>query len=251
MIFVHGLDNKLMFFIDKIESEILQKFIIGFYQISDRASKHRADLDINLIDSKKLKNKILNFLNSITFIEEEVKKSTPTEEMAVFLTYMGDMFASLIQIEKSILFYRESIKIRENYLGVKHLSTAENYQSIGAVYEQGGAFDEALSYYRKSLEIRKELSYVENNLLVAESYSRLALVYYHLEHYSMALGYIEQTVRIREKLLVPNHTLLENSYYNHKLIEKACQPKKDYLKLLFGPILHGVGAFIHHLVGQK
>ncbi len=251
MIFVDGLDNKLMFFIDKVESKILKKFIIGFYQISDRESKYRADLDMDLIDAKKLKTKVLNFLNSITFIEEELKKSTPTEEMAVFLTHIAHMFASLMQIEKSLLFYRASIKIRENYLEVKHLATAENYQSIGAVYEQGGAFDEALGYYKKSLEIRKELSYVENNLLVAESYSRLALVYYHLEHYTMALGYIEQTVRIREKLLAPDHTLLQNSYYNHKLIEKASQPKRDYLKLLFGPIYEGVGALINRLVGQK
>ena len=244
MIFVHKLDNKLMFFIDKIESKILQKFIIGFSQISDRESKHRTDLDINFIDTEKLKNKILNFLKNITSIEEEVKKSTPSEEMAVFLTYMGDMFASLMQIEKSILFYRESIKIRENYLGAKHLSTAENYQSIGAVYEQGGAFDKALGYYRKSLEIRKELSYVENNLLVAESYSRLALVYYRLEHYTIALGYIEQTVRIREKILVPTHILLKNSYYNYNLIEKACQPKKDYLRFFLGPILYGIGVLL-------
>jgi len=251
MIFMENLNNKLNSFIENVDSNILKKFIVGFYQLSNKEISYSYNLDVELIDTKKLTIKVLDFFKNTISIEDEVGKSTPTEEVALFLTYIAHMYASLMMMEKSLLFYKESIKIRENYLEVKSLATAENYQSIGAVYEQGGAFDEALGYYKKSLTMRKELSYVENNLLIAESYSRLALVYYHLEHYNLALGYMEQTVKIREKILSAEHTLLQSSYCNYKLIEKAAQPKKDYLRLLLEPIWQGTGAILSRMVGQK
>ena len=251
MIFMENLNSKLIFFINQADTEVLIKFIIGFYQIENIEIDNKYYLDIDSIDTKTLKTNILAFLNRLVSIEKEVKQATPSEEMAFFLTHIAHIYASLMLIEKSLLFYRESIKVRENYLGVKSLATAENYQGIGAMYEQGSAFNEALRYYKKSLDIRKELSYVDNNLLVAESYSRLALVYYHLEHYNLALGYMEQTVKIREKLLSSAHTLLQNSYYHYELIEKACQPKQDYLRQIMRPINNAFGAFINHLVGQK
>ena len=245
MIFMKSLNAKLNFFIDTIDSDILKIFTIGFYQLLNKEVSSSYNSNVDVIDKKEL----MYFLENIISLEEEVAKSSPSEEIAFFLTHIAHMYASLMMIENSLLFYKESIKIRENYLELKSLATAENYQSIGAVYEQIGSFDKALGYYKKSLSIRKELSYVENNLLIAESYNRLALVYYYLEYYDLALDYIEQTVRIREKLLAPEHLLLENSYYNYRLIEKASQPRKDYLSMLLDPIRQITGAIINRLVG--
>ena len=251
MIFMESLNNKLNTFINNVDSKILKKFIVGFYQLSNKDIKYSDTLYTELIDTKKLILKVLDYFNGITSIEEEVKKSTPTEDMALFLTYMAHIYASMMKIEMSLPLYLESVKIREYYLDVKSLDTAINYQSIGAVYEQSGEFDYALHYYKKALALRKELSYVENNLLIAESYSRLALVYYHLEKYTISLGYMDKTVKIREKLLSAEHTLLESSYYNYKLILKKSQPKEDYFRLLWRPIYLGIESFIRRLVGQK
>jgi tetratricopeptide (TPR) repeat protein len=251
MIFTKSLSDKLIFFIERVDPKVVKKFIIGFYQISNREIDSRYNLDIELIDTHKLKRRIVEFLSNMQSVEHEVADSIPTEEMAFFLTHIGHIYSGLMLIEEGIPFYRESIKIREEYLKVKSLETAENYLGIGSIYEQGTAFDEALICYKKALEIRKELSYVENNLLVADSYSRLALLHYHIGQYGVALGYIEETIRIREKLLPPAHTLLESSYYNHKIIEKASQPKNDYVKLLIKPLYTGIGALISRLVGQK
>ncbi len=241
--FMKSLNAKLNFFIDTVDRDILKKFIIGFYQLSNKEVNYSDNRDT--IDKKEL----VYFLENIISLEDEVVKSTPSEEIAFFLTHIAHMYASLMMIENSLYFYNESIKIRENYLELRSLATAENYQSIGAVYEQIGSFDKALSYYKKSLSIRKELSYVENNLLVAESYSRIALAYYYLEYYNLAFDYIERTVRIREKLLVPEHVLLENSYYNYRVIEKASQPKRDYLTIILNPIRQITGAILNRLVG--
>jgi len=240
MIFMGNLHNKLDSFINNINITILKKFIIGFNQLKDTDNYDPLYIDIN---------EVLDFLENCVSIENEVLKSKATEEIAFFLTYIAHIYASIMMLEESILFYRESINIRENYLDVKSLLTAENYQGIAGAYEQGGAFSEALKYYKKSLTLRKELSYVENTLLIAESYNRLAVVYYHLEYYSLALGYIEETIRIRERLLSSNHVLLKNSYYNYKLIEKASRPKKDYLSGILNPLRKITGTIISRLVG--
>lgn len=249
MIFMENLNNKVYTFVKHMERNVLKQFIVGFYQLINKEIHYSSNFDVELIDRKRLTLKVVDYFENITSIEDEVKKSTATEEMALFLTYMAHMYASLMEIEKSLPLYLESVKIREKYLGVKHLLTAENYQGIGAIYEQGGAFNYALQYYGKALVLRKELAYVENDLLVAESYSRLALVYYHLEQYPMALDYMEKSIKIREKVLSSEHTLLQNSYYNYKIIKKESQPKKDYIKVILEPINKGIGAFINRLIG--
>ena len=237
-----NLHNKLDSFINNINITILKKFIIGFNQLKDTDNYDPLYIDIK---------EVLDFLENCVSIENEVSKSKATEEIAFFLTHMAHMYSSLMMIERALLFYRESINIRENYLDIKSLATAENYQSMGAVYEQNELFDKALICYKKSLAIRKELSYVENNLLIAESYSRLALAYYHLEYYSIAQGYMEDTIRIRERLLPSSHTLLENSYYNYKYIKKASEPKKDYLHIFLDYLGEFKKAIISRLVTFK
>ncbi len=249
MILVESFSKQLSTFTESMNSNMLKQFMIGFYQLKNKEINYDYTLDVDLIDRKRLTLKVINYFENVISIEDEVQKSTATEEVALFLTYIAHIYASLMEIEKSLPLYLESVKIREEYLGVKHLSTAENYQSIGAVYEQGGEFNYALHYYRKALELRKKLAYVENDLLVAESYSRLALVYYHLEQYTMALDYMEQTIKIREKVLSSEHTLLQNSYYNYKLIEKEAQPKENYTKVIFESINKGIGALLNRLIG--
>jgi len=248
MIFKKSLNSRLSSFINNVDENILKKFIIGFFQISGYPTSKIDDLDIAFIDREKVKIEVLNFLESLSSLEDEVLKNTATEEMASFLTYVAHMYMSTMMIEDSLVFYEESIKIREKYLQVNSLETANNYQSIGNVYEQSGAFTLALGYYKKTLKIRKELSYVENNLLIAESYTQLALVYYHLEQYNISLDYIDESIRIREKLLPFHHTLLQSSYYNYKLILKETQPKKDYFQLILKLISDAFGAFIGRLV---
>jgi tetratricopeptide (TPR) repeat protein len=241
---MESLNDKLNFFIDNADSSILKKFTIGFYQLSNKETSNINNYNIDI-------KELLDFLENVTSIENEVSKTTPTEEIAFFLTYTAHMYASLMTIENSLPFYIASIKIREEYLNIESLETAENYQSMGAVYEQGGLFNKALTCYKKSLTIRKELSYVDNTLLIAESYNRLALAYFHLEYYTIALDYIEESIRIRERLLPSGHTLLENSYHNYKYIKRETEPKKEYFRILLDPIIEVTSAIISRLVTFK
>jgi len=242
---IEGFKKKINTFVENADSSMVEKFTIGFYQLLNR--EQTSTCESKVLDIQE----VLDFLKNVSTIENAVKQTAPTEEIAFFLTHVAHMYASLMMLERAVPFYRASINIRENYLEVKSLATAENYQSIGAVYEQGGLFDKALVCYKKSLTIRKELSYVDNNLLVAESYSRLALAYYHLEYYAIALDYIEDSIRIREKLLPSGHTLLENSYHNYKYIKKAMEPKEDYIHLFFKTLIKLKATLISRLVTFK
>jgi tetratricopeptide (TPR) repeat protein len=245
MIFIKSLNSKIDSFICNVDRDILKKFTIGFYQLLNSEVVDGYDWDMDLLDKKGL----IYFLENVKSLEDAVFHAKPSEELAFFLTYMGHIYASSVMLEESLPLYQESIKVRERYLNVKSLLTAENYQSIGSVYEQLGEFDKALAYYKRSLSIRKELSYVANNLLIAESYHRIALAYYYLDYYDLALEHIDETIRIRERILPPMHTLLENAYYNYAIIERASQPRRDYLGMLFDPIRYILNVIMSRLVG--
>jgi tetratricopeptide (TPR) repeat protein len=230
-------------FVSYVASDKLHIFTIGFYQLLDKEI-----VDDNIFLDKK---ELLDILNSPTFIKDRVSKVQATEEIAFFLITIAHIYGSILMFEKALFFYQIVLHMREEYLGEKSLEIAENYQSIAGMYEQMEDFDKALGYYKKSLAIRKELSYVENNLLVAESYNRLALVYYHLEYYNIALGYIKDSIRIRERLLPSDHLLLENSYHNYKYIKKETEPKEDYIYLVFKTLIKLKAMLISRLVTFK
>lgn len=251
MDFCESLNNRLINLIDAVDSTTLKKMTSGFYQLSKLYDIKTIDLNALVEKRKKIKDEILNFLIQTPSLEQYTKISEPSEEIAFFLIYMGKVYNDLMMLEKSLEFYQVALHQREQSLGHKHLFTAELYQKVGKLYEQGGAYTKALRYYKQVLWIRKEFSYVENNLLVAESYNNLAVLYYYMQEYAMAKRYIDKTVNIREKLLSSDDELLVNSYYNQKFIYKECQAKRDTVSLWFQSLLQGIAILFRRLVHKK
>lgn len=229
MDFFESLRSELITMVESVEPTTFQKITSGFYQLSNLEPV--TDLDNSALVEESVLDAILDFLIDTPSIKRYTRSVKPSEESILFLIHMGIIYNQLMLLEKSLEYYQEALNQREQSLGLKHFFTAELYHKVGKLYEQGEAYSEALKYYKTALWIRKELSYVNNNLLVAESYSSIAVLYYHMQEYTIAKIYIDKTVDIREKLLPSEDNLLLNSYHNQKFIYKASQPKKDYLAL--------------------
>jgi tetratricopeptide (TPR) repeat protein len=87
------------------------------------------------------------------------------------------------------------------------------YHQLGLFKYEQGEYQEAITFYEKSLEIR-EKTLPPNHPDLAASYNNIGLVYDSMREYSKALSYYEKALEIKQQSLPPNYPSLANSYNN-------------------------------------
>ena len=87
----------------------------------------------------------------------------------------------------------------------------------GLVCDNMDEYSRALSYYERSLEIRK-VALLPNHPDFAQSYNSIELVYKNMDEYSKALSSYERSLEIRKVALFPNHLDSDQSYNNIGLV---------------------------------
>ncbi|CAF4002285.1 unnamed protein product [Adineta steineri] len=91
--------------------------------------------------------------------------------------------------------------------------TAPLYRQLGLIKSAQGKYEEALSYFEKTLEIRQQ-SLPLNFTDLADSYDDLGSVHDDMGNYPTALSSHEKALEIRQQTLPPNHLDLASSYNN-------------------------------------
>ena len=89
-------------------------------------------------------------------------------------------------------------------MGEGHLDTANPYNNIGLIFHNRGEYDNALEYYFKAFDIRKNIL-GEGHSNTADSYHNIGVVFYNKGEYNKALEYIFHAFEIYEKLLGKEH----------------------------------------------
>jgi tetratricopeptide (TPR) repeat protein len=102
------------------------------------------------------------------------------------------------------------------------------YGQIASAKYQQGEYEEAITFYEKSLEI-KQKTLPPNHLSFASTYNNIGAVYQNMGDYSKALSSYEKALEIDQQSLPPNHPDLAHSYNN---IGAVCQNMGDYPKAL-------------------
>ena len=92
-------------------------------------------------------------------------------------------------------------------------NTADIYRQLGWVKNDQGKYQEALTFYEKSVAIRQK-TLPSNHPDLATSYNNIGAVHYNMGNYPKALSYYEKALEIRQQSLPPNHPDLAKSYYN-------------------------------------
>ncbi|CAF4694808.1 unnamed protein product, partial [Rotaria socialis] len=134
-------------------------------------------------------------------IKQEVRGSTGWHRMGQLMPKVGH--------------FDQAEELYNELLG--NASTARDkafiYHILGWLKGNQGKYPEAVTFYKKSLEIyRKTLP--EDDASLPPTYSNIGGVYNNLGEYSKALEYYEKSLKIREKALPPNHPDLATSHNN-------------------------------------
>ncbi|CAF0851864.1 unnamed protein product [Adineta steineri] len=114
------------------------------------------------------------------------------------------------------------MKAQEVYEVLLHQTTDESdkapiYGQLGSIKNDQGQYQEALSYYEKSLAIYQE-TLPANHLNLAMSYNNIGNVYDNMGDYPKALSSHEKALAIRQQSLPSNHPDLASSYNNIGLV---------------------------------
>ncbi|CAF1023400.1 unnamed protein product [Adineta steineri] len=124
-------------------------------------------------------------------------------------------------------------KAQEVYEILLHQTTNESnkapiYHQLGQIKRNQGEYQEALTYYEKSLAILETIL-PSNHPDLAESYSNIGVVYDNMGDYPKALSFYEKALAIRQQSLPSNHPDLGGSYNN---IGTVYDEMGDYPKAL-------------------
>jgi tetratricopeptide (TPR) repeat protein len=102
------------------------------------------------------------------------------------------------------------------------------YHQLGCVKVDQGEYQEAITFYGKSLAIKQQ-SLPPNHPDLASSYNNIGNVYYNMGDYPKALSSHEKNLAIKQQSLPPNHPDLASSYLNIGLV---CNNMGEYPKAL-------------------
>ncbi|CAF1346237.1 unnamed protein product [Adineta steineri] len=90
---------------------------------------------------------------------------------------------------------------------------ADIYHRLGWIKGDQGKYEEALTFYEKSLAIRHKIL-PANHLDLAQSYNYIGNVHSDMGNYPKALSSYEKALEIRQQSLPPTHPDLASSYNN-------------------------------------
>ncbi|CAF3937546.1 unnamed protein product [Rotaria sp. Silwood1] len=133
---------------------------------------------------------------------------------------------------------------------------ADIYHQLGRVKWQQGQYEKEITFYEKSLEIKRK-TLPEDHSSLASTYNNIGGAYANMSNYSKALEFYEKALKIDEKSLPPNHPSLATSYNNigavytnmgnyskalefyekaHKILEKSMPPNHPNLATSYNNI---------------
>jgi Tfp pilus assembly protein PilF len=95
----------------------------------------------------------------------------------------------------SHFYYVNSLKERENILGITHISTAQSMNNYGGLLHTAGNFDQALTFYSKSLKI-KQITFGDMHSDCAGTLNNIALVLKAMNRYQDAMDNYQDAIKI-------------------------------------------------------
>ena len=136
-------------------------------------------------------------------MREETEGSTGWHQLGKLLLKMGQ--PAKAQQVYEIMLQQSSSDDSEKAAVFHHLGWAKDVQ---------GEYEEALTFYEKSVKIKQKIS-PPNYPDLANSYNGIGGVYYSMGEYPKALSSHEKALAIRQQSLPPNHPHLASSYGKH------------------------------------
>ena len=87
------------------------------------------------------------------------------------------------------------------------------YEHLGVLYQDGGALDSALYFYRKGQAINKNNTH-QPDVHTSFFLSNIGLIYKDQGSFDLAFNYLQQAIKIDRKLFGENHINVATNYFN-------------------------------------
>jgi tetratricopeptide (TPR) repeat protein len=121
---------------------------------------------------------------------------------------LGEVLRKMGQFDKSQQVYETLLDQTTD-----ESERASIYYQIASTNDDQGEYEEAITFYGKTLEIFKK-TLPPNHLNFARTYNNIGTVYQNMGDYPKALSYYEKALEIKQQSLPPNHPDLAMSYNN-------------------------------------
>ncbi|CAM4777561.1 unnamed protein product [Rotaria magnacalcarata] len=210
---------------------------VFFIMTIDQSKISTASTPFAMIDQYaaiKGEQEILFAMNTVFRVVEskQTTKNNRLWEIQLSITDEGDpQLASLTNCIKEEVDGEGWYRMGKLMLKVGHFNQAEElynellenalndsdrahvYHQLGLLKNEQGKYQEAATFYDKSLEIKWK-TLPKDDASLTNPYNNIGLVYQHMGDYSKALEYYQRALKIKEKALHPIHPDLATSYNN-------------------------------------
>ncbi len=142
---------------------------------------------------------------SLLYIEKAESSGKKGPETLYDILYVkGLIYQRMAAMEESIHYFSHAFKHADNklpdYMGRK----ADCLNCIGITYLQINRFDQAMKYFKDSLDIRLNI-YGQNNLDTFKSYHNIGVTYIRMKEPKKALLYLKKSKKIINSLGIKDH----------------------------------------------
>ncbi|WP_375470077.1 tetratricopeptide repeat protein [uncultured Nostoc sp.] len=162
------------------------------------------------------REQILNLTSAIPHIAEiatHLSQYFSDDDLIRPFTGLGWFYQAQGLYQQAELWYKLSIEVAENRLGLEHLDVATSLNNLAELYGFTGWYSEAEPLYQQALSLRKRLL-GEAHPDVATSLNNLAGLYKSTRRYSEAKPLFEQALSLSKHLLGDNHPDVVTSLNN-------------------------------------
>ncbi|MEA3450461.1 MAG: CHAT domain-containing tetratricopeptide repeat protein, partial [Bacteroidota bacterium] len=128
-------------------------------------------------------------------------------------TQHGYCYQKQWQLNQAIAIIKPAIENTLLHTNENDTIVADAYNIVGLQYYYQSKNDSTLFYWKKTLEIRKNI-FGEKRTDVARSYNNIGIVYINKSEYDKALEYFSKSLEIYLELLEENHTYVASAYNN-------------------------------------
>ncbi|CAF3417602.1 unnamed protein product [Rotaria sp. Silwood1] len=195
---------------DEILFSMHTVFRIGdIRQLKNNSSLYQVDLKLTSDDDEQLHR-----------LTDRIRQETTGE---IGWKRLGLMLLKVGQFNKAEEFYATLLERTSDDNDKVHI-----YGKLGSVKKGQGQYQEAISFYEKSIAIYRKAR-PEDHSLLGDIYNNIGQAHYYMNDYSKTLEFYKKALKARENALPPNHPDLATSYNE---IGSVYNTMKNYSKAL-------------------
>ncbi len=164
------------------------------------------------------------YKNSIDFFEKSLllyQKNKDWEKAANCFNKISSIQNKISNFTKSLENANNALEICEKHLQDNSEEKANAFDNIGHYHENNSpAFQKALDYFQKALEIRLKIS-LKDPKNIALSYDNIGVLYHRQGEISMAIKNYDKALEIRLKNYGENHPITSKSYIKIGMLNRV------------------------------